>query len=72
MSCGRDLSVNDVEAFVVVAAEHARAGVGGAPQHLLEVNDRYAGRLLELQLEWLDAAERALRRRAPRRLGSRR
>ena len=30
--------------------------------HLLEVNDRYARRIIELQLEWLDEAERALRR----------
>jgi DNA-binding PadR family transcriptional regulator len=30
--------------------------------HLLEVNNRYALRLLALQLEWLDEAERALRR----------
>ena len=30
--------------------------------HLLEVNHRYAERLLRLQLEWLDEAEAALRR----------
>jgi PadR family transcriptional regulator AphA len=29
--------------------------------HLLDVNNRYAKRFLELQLEWLDEAERALR-----------
>lgn len=29
-------------------------------RHLLAVNDRYAVRLLELQLEWLEEAERAL------------
>jgi predicted component of viral defense system (DUF524 family) len=29
--------------------------------HLLDVNHRYARRFLELQLEWLDEAERALR-----------
>ena len=29
--------------------------------HLLKVNNRYAERLLELQLEWLDEAERTLR-----------
>lgn len=34
------------------AVEHRR--------HLLAANDRYAVRLLELQLEWLDEAERAL------------
>jgi len=31
--------------------------------HLLAVNHRYAQRFLELQLEWLDEAERALRGR---------
>ena len=31
--------------------------------HLLGVNHRYAKRFLELQLEWLDEAERALRGR---------
>lgn len=30
--------------------------------HRLEVNNRYARRLLALQLEWLDEAERTLRR----------
>lgn len=29
--------------------------------HLLSVNDRYAERLLRLQLDWLDEAERTLR-----------
>jgi DNA-binding PadR family transcriptional regulator len=29
--------------------------------HLLDVNNRYAKRFLELQLEWLDEAERVLR-----------
>jgi DNA-binding PadR family transcriptional regulator len=33
----------------------------GHRAHLLEVNDRYAERLLRLQLEWLDEAERTLR-----------
>ena len=49
------------------ALGEVRAAPGRWPQlehrvHLLEVNNRYAERLLELQLEWLDEAERTLRR----------
>ena len=43
--------------------ERARAGWGSLEhrRHLLEVNDRYAERLMRLHLEWLEEAEAALR-----------
>jgi DNA-binding PadR family transcriptional regulator len=53
---------------LAAALEHVRARQAAAPSmgveraRLLDVNHRYARRLLELQLEWLDEAERVLRR----------
>jgi PadR family transcriptional regulator, regulatory protein AphA len=45
----------------LVTARRAAAGsIGAERARLLEVNHRYALRLLELELEWLDDAERAL------------
>jgi DNA-binding PadR family transcriptional regulator len=38
----------------------AAPSIGAGRARLLEVNHRYAQRLLELQLEWLDEAERVL------------
>jgi hypothetical protein len=44
-----------------VTARRAAAGsIAPERARLLEVNHRYALRLLELELEWLDDAERAL------------
>jgi DNA-binding PadR family transcriptional regulator len=44
----------------VTARREAADAIGPERARLLEVNHRYALRLLELELEWLDDAERAL------------
>ena len=49
------------EALEQVAAARAQWAELPHRTHLLEVNGRYATKLLELQREWLDEARRALR-----------
>jgi PadR family transcriptional regulator, regulatory protein AphA len=44
----------------VAARQAAASSIGPDRARLLDVNHRYAQRLLELQLEWLDEAERVL------------
>ena len=50
------------EALAEAEAEPERYPTLEHRAHLLQVNNRYARRLLALQLEWLDEAERTLRR----------
>jgi len=51
----------DLEAAIAGVAEgHERAGELSHRAHLLEVNHTYAERLLALQREWLEEAERVL------------